>query len=269
MTLENIQAFACVDQACDPHALVRFLETAAARYFGPLNARSYDLLRLAPGASVLDVGCGTGQDAAAMRALVGSEGEVVGVDSSQVMLSEAIRRMTEAGLSIKFQLGDAQSLAFEDATFDAVRSSRLLCHVQEPRRALTEMIRVLRLGGYLAAIEPDHETLVITSPHRNCTRKIVNSFVDGFRHGWTGRWLPVWCWEFGLQEIQVEPFTIQMDYQFVMEGLGLQKKVQQMQEAGLIAAEEASAWMSYQEQAAEIGLFYSAITFFMVAGRKM
>src|SRR5436309_6953088 len=57
MTLENVQAFACVDQACDPHALVRFLETAAARYFGPLNARSYDLLRLAPGASVLIFSC--------------------------------------------------------------------------------------------------------------------------------------------------------------------------------------------------------------------
>jgi hypothetical protein len=59
-----------------------------------------------------------------------------------------------------------------------------------------------------------------------------------------------------------------MDYDFVMGGLRIDKTVQRVQEAGLITAEEASAWMNDQEQAAAAGLFYSAITFFMVSSRK-
>ena len=265
---QTIQSFASVDHAGDPGALVRFLETVSTRYFRALNERSFELLRVAPGAAVLEAGCGTGKDAVALSALVGSEGRVVGIDSSQVMLAEAVERATSAGSPVEFCLGDVQRLAFEDATFDAVRSSRLLCHVDEPRRAVSEMIRVLRPGGYIVAIEPDHDTLVIASPERDCTRKIVHAFGDGFRHGWTGRWLPVWCRELGLSEIQIEPHTIQMDYEFLMDAIGLHKKVDQLQQAGSITAAEASTWMTFQKRAAETGSFFSAITVFMVAGRK-
>jgi ubiquinone/menaquinone biosynthesis C-methylase UbiE len=265
---QTIQSFACVDHAADPSALVRFLETVSTRYFGPLNARSFALLRVAAGAAVLEAGCGTGIDAVALRKLVGPEGRVVGVDSSQVMLSQAVERASKSGSPVEFHLGDVQRLAFDDGTFDGVRSSRLLCHVDEPRRALTEMIRVLRPGGHLVAIEPDHDTLVIASPERDCTRKIANAFADGFRDGWSGRWLPVWCRELGLCDIQVEPHTIQMEYEFVMDAIGLRKKVEQLQQAGSITAAEASEWMTFQKRAAEAGSFFSAITVFMVAGRK-
>jgi ubiquinone/menaquinone biosynthesis C-methylase UbiE len=193
---------------------------------------------------------------------------VVGIDSSQVMLSQAAERANKTGSPVEFHLADVQRLAFDDGTFDGVRSSRLLCHVDDPRRALTEMIRVLRPGGHLVAIEPDHDTLVIASPQRECTRKIVNAFGDGFRDGWTGRWLPVWCRELGLCDVQVEPFTIQMDYEFVIDTLGLHKKVEQLQQAGSITAAEAPAWMTFQKRAAEAGSFFSAITVFMVGGRK-
>ena len=265
---QTIQSFASVDQAADPGALVRFLDTVSTRYFGRVNARSFEMLRVKPGAAVLEAGCGTGGDALALRTLVGPAGRVVGVDSSQLMVSQAIERATSAGSPVEFQVGDIQRLAFDDGTFDGVRSSRVLCHVDEPRRALTEMIRVLRPGGHLVAIEPDHDTLVIASPQRDCTRRIVNAFGDGFRDGWTGRWLPVWCRELGLRDIQVEPYTIQMEYEFVMDAVGLLKKVEQLQQAGSITAADASEWMTFQERAAETGSFFSAITVFMVVGRK-
>ena len=265
---QTIQSFACVDHAVDPDALVRFLDTVSTRYFGALNERSFALLQLSRGSAVLEAGCGTGKDAVALQALVGPEGRVVGIDSSQVMLSQAVERASKTGSRVEFQLGDVQRLAFDDATFDGIRSSRLLCHVDDPRRALSEMIRVLRPRGHVVAIEPDHDTLVIAAPDRDCTRKIVHAFGDGFRHGWTGRSLPVWCRELGLRDIQVEPHTIQMDYEFVMDTLGLRKKVEELQQSGSITAAEGSAWMTFQKRAAEAGLFFSAITVFMVAGRK-
>jgi SAM-dependent methyltransferase len=113
---QTIQSFACVDHAADPSALVRFLETVSTRYFGPLNARSFALLRVAAGAAVLEAGCGTGIDAVALRKLVGPEGRVVGVDSSQVMLSQAVERASKSGSPVEFHLGDVQRLAFDDGT---------------------------------------------------------------------------------------------------------------------------------------------------------
>jgi hypothetical protein len=59
-----------------------------------------------------------------------------------------------------------------------------------------------------------------------------------------------------------------MDYEFVMDGLRLDETVRRVQEAGTVTTEEASAWMALQKQAAAAGLFYSALTFFMVSGRK-
>jgi hypothetical protein len=59
-----------------------------------------------------------------------------------------------------------------------------------------------------------------------------------------------------------------MDYEFVMGALGLDKKAEQLQQAGSITAAEASAWLTFQRRAAETGSFFSAITVFMVAGRK-
>jgi hypothetical protein len=78
----------------------------------------------------------------------------------------------------------------------------------------------------------------------------------------------VWYRELGLCEIQVEPHTIQMDYEFVMDAIGLHKKVDQLQQEGSITAAEASAWMTFQERAAATGSFFSTITVFLVAGRK-
>jgi ubiquinone/menaquinone biosynthesis C-methylase UbiE len=265
---QTIESFACVDHASDPGALVRFLETVSTRYFHALNERSFELLRISPGAAVLEAGCGTGKDAVTLSTLVGSEGRVVGMDSSQVMLAEAVQRAARAGAPVEFHLGDVQRLAFDDATFDAVRASRLLCHVEEPRRALSEMLRVLRPGGRIVAIEPDHDTLVIASPERDCTRKIVQAFSDSFRHGWTGRWLPVWYRGLGLREIQVEPHTIRLDYEFLMDAIGLHEKVAQLERAGLITAAQASAWMTLQKRAAAEGSFFSAITVFMVVGAR-
>jgi hypothetical protein len=59
-----------------------------------------------------------------------------------------------------------------------------------------------------------------------------------------------------------------MEYEFVMDAVGLRKKVEELQQAGSITAADASEWMIFQKRAAETGSFFSAITVFMVAGRK-
>lgn len=100
------------------------------------------------GSRVLDVGCGTGRW---VRRLEERGLSVVGIDQSSEMLSLARKRGT---LSLMVS-GEAQNLPFRDESFECVSAVTVIQHIppQEQVRALSEMVRVLRPGGYLFLIE--------------------------------------------------------------------------------------------------------------------
>src|SRR5712692_6847571 len=85
---------------------------------------SYELLRLAPGHRVLDVGCGPATDTISLGRLVGPSGEVVGVDYDAEMIDEANRRAEVAGVGawVQHRQADAAGLPFASNVFDAARS---------------------------------------------------------------------------------------------------------------------------------------------------
>jgi SAM-dependent methyltransferase len=88
---------------------------------------------------ILDIGTGTGRAAVAFAR---HGARVTAMDASQEMLSVARARAADAGVSIEFTQGDAHLLVFEDRAFDAVVCLRVLMHVPDWRRALSEMCRV-------------------------------------------------------------------------------------------------------------------------------
>ncbi len=100
---------------------------------------------VAPGMTVCDVGCGTGQVALAAKRLVGPEGRVIGVDPSEGMLSVA-RAAGVAGAE-DLRIGGADALPVEDASVDIVTMGYALRHVEDLRGAFGEFARVLRPGG--------------------------------------------------------------------------------------------------------------------------
>lgn len=109
------------------------------RYHDLLDDLEVDLaLPLAEGRDVLEVGCGTGL---ILRRFVGVARRAVGVDLSPGMLTHARAR----GLEVLE--GSAQSLPFDDATFDLTVSFKTLPHVRDLASALAEMARVTRPGG--------------------------------------------------------------------------------------------------------------------------
>ncbi len=107
----------------------------------------------APGQSVLDVACGTGAVAIELARRYGCS--VVGIDQSAEMLAAGRRRIGAAGVGglVRVQEGQAESLPFEDESFDAVTFTYLLRYVEDPAATLSELVRVLRPGGRLASLE--------------------------------------------------------------------------------------------------------------------
>ena len=133
------------------------------------NAAGYDQLmgrwsqRLAPlfidfagvadGERILDVGCGTGSLTFAL-ARAANLGEIAAIDYSPVFVEEAIRRSTDP--RIRIQRADACALPFEGNTFDRAFALLVLHFVPEAGKAVSEMRRVVRPGGVVAATVWDH-----------------------------------------------------------------------------------------------------------------
>lgn len=91
-----------------------------------LRARAVDLLDLAPGDTVVDLGCGTGVNLSLLARAVGDQGHVIGVDLSAGMLQRARRRIQQAGFSqVELIQADLREVALPAGT-DAVLSTYAL-----------------------------------------------------------------------------------------------------------------------------------------------
>ena len=117
------------------------------------NAWTVSLLDIGRDDRILEVGCGPGALIQALSARA-TEGLVVGVDLSAIMLQQAARRNAEAIREgrVRLQLGSALALPFEDTSFDKALSANSLPFWPDQEAGVKEMRRVLKPGGVIAIV---------------------------------------------------------------------------------------------------------------------
>jgi ubiquinone/menaquinone biosynthesis C-methylase UbiE len=107
-----------------------------------------------PGERVLEIGPGTGYYTLDLAKWVGAEGRVETFDLQQEMVDHTLRRAADRGLAnVGGAQGDAQSLPYADASFDAVVLVATLGEIPDQNVALREAGRVVRPGGRLVVGE--------------------------------------------------------------------------------------------------------------------
>jgi|CXWL01.1.fsa_nt_gi SAM-dependent methyltransferase len=120
-----------------------------------------DLAGIGPGASVLDVAAGAGDQTLDIAQRVGPAGRVLATDLSPVILELALNNAQQSGLhNVETLVADGENLAVPPASFDAAVSRLGLMFLPDPLKGLRGMHRALRLGGCIC-------TLVFSRPDRN------------------------------------------------------------------------------------------------------
>jgi arsenite methyltransferase len=102
-----------------------------------------------PGDRLLDVGSGSGTDTLIAAGLVGGKGNVLALDMTAAMLDKLRSNVALAGAhNVELIEGNAESIPLPDASVDVVTSNGVLNLVPDKPKALAEIFRVLRPGGY-------------------------------------------------------------------------------------------------------------------------
>ncbi|CAG0956459.1 Demethylrebeccamycin-D-glucose O-methyltransferase [Anaerolineae bacterium] len=248
-----------------------YLDNANA-FLRSVKQRSYELMRICEGQTVLDLGCGVGIDTLNLAGLVGSSGHVVGVDKDPGMIDEADQRAMQAGLGdrISHRLGEARHLPYPDSHFDACRTERMLMHLADPVGVIAELKRVLKPGGWLVLTEPDWATLSIVSGQDDIERRLVRVHAEQvLANGYAGRQLYPWMRQAGFQDLAVEitPFW-DNDLERVRSVIPLDKVEAFSVAEGLLSPEGLETWHSFLRLANEQAGFFFSVSINMVAGRK-
>ena len=130
----------------DPLALARLPPFALESFAGVGNPLRVE--PIAAGATIVDIGCGSGTDLLLAANAVGPRGHAIGIDMTDAMLRKAQAAAEEAGLAnVEMRRGDALDLPIESASADYVISNGVLNLAPDKRRAFSEVLRILRPGG--------------------------------------------------------------------------------------------------------------------------
>lgn len=158
-TKADLKTSAC----CAPSSMPEFLRPLLANIHEEVASRFYGCGTPIPqaieGASVLDLGCGTGRDCFILASLVGPSGKVVGIDMTDSQLEVAHKHRDYHAEKLNFQssqvefkrgfIEDLRSAGIQDNQFDLVISNCVINLSPQKEKVIAEIFRVLKPGGEL------------------------------------------------------------------------------------------------------------------------
>ena len=150
--------------------------------FENVTLRFLNSAGIGPGMKVLDIGSGAGDVSMAASALVGSEGQVVGVDINPDIVNAAQARVEAGGYSnIEFRAGDIHSIEL-DKDFDAVIGRLVLMYLQQPHAALKRAAEHLKSGGVVAFQETALNLYLATKhPDLQLSNQLIDWVIEVFK----------------------------------------------------------------------------------------
>lgn len=230
--------------------------------------RALELMGLAVGQTVADLGCGLGNDIRNIANSLIANTKIIGIDSSSALLAEA-RRACAGIANVALVRADLHDLPLAADSLDAARVDRTLQHVAEPARVVSEACRALRPGGRLLCAEPDWGSFAVGCADQATAALVGERWRRSFRNPRIGRDLAGMLRAAGLGQVSGEEFPL------LVEGLeavniiyDVARTVALMQEEEPAQAARLAAWLEGLRTRDKREGVCASVTLHLVWGRK-
>lgn len=216
---------------------------------------------LRPGMRVLDAGCGPGFSLALLSDAIGAEGLLVGLDLNKDIIALARNRAEAKNIRAELRQGDLHKLPFDNASFDAVWSERVLMYLDRPEIAVQEIHRVLKPGGKFVSGEMDMGSMFVVSPDFRIANAIGARILRSIRHPLLARALSGYCHQAGFIHVDVEPILhASRDAEAFRRAANGDFHLRELVREGGLAAAAAEQWLAGIERLAGNGEFVGVAT---------
>jgi ubiquinone/menaquinone biosynthesis C-methylase UbiE len=230
-----------------------------------------DAMAIDSASSVLDLGCGTGVAARAIARRPRFSGRVTGIDRSPHLIAEATRLARADGVETKveFRAGDSHSLELRDAEFDAVVAHTLFSHLDDPRSALREIVRVVKPGGKVGIFDGDYASMTFATDDpvegKAADEAIIGAIVTNPR---VMRQMPQLLREAGLEPVAAFPNLVAEVGRADFWESAIRSFVKLLPRAGAMTDAQAADWAAGMFRRSDQGTFFGASNYYGYVARK-
>lgn len=228
-------------------------------FYREYKRRVRELLAPQPAGVYLEVGAGVGTDALALGA------RVIGIDRSLTMSREA--RMRGLTMSI---VADAMRLPLPSGSVDGCWSDRTFQHLADPRRALGELVRVLKPGATVVVVDPDYGTQTLNFPDQDLASKVMRFRADHLlRNGRLAHQMRQLFEEAALDNVSVEEKVLMTTEPTAVDNvMGFRTWARTAMARGFMTETEVHRWEALYDAVVAEGVFRWSVSFFITSGRK-
>jgi SAM-dependent methyltransferase len=267
----------------DPHRFAPELDDAALeRLVSRLESRAQDAIfaglldryiaemEIPPGASVLEIGCGTGAVLRGLAARPDFSGTGLGVDQCPKFVEAAAGFAVNEGVAgrLSFALGDAHELDLPDASFDVVIAHTVISHVTDPLAVLAEMARLVRPGGSVVIFDGDYASLTYAYRDHAFGHRMDHALANAtFNNPRIMRDLPRLLPAYGLELTAAwGEAVVEIGHASYFKSFA-ETYAPYVKEAGLLPAQAVDAWLKEQHRCMENGEFFAACNYYTYLAR--
>ncbi|ASU36461.1 methyltransferase domain-containing protein [Mucilaginibacter xinganensis] len=204
-----------------------------------LKEHSYSFFKSISSGTIVDLGCGAGNDVIELAKMAAENVKIIGVDHDPGMLQQAKEDAKEIN-NVDFILSEAYPLPFEDGTISGLRTERLVQHLKNPEKVFSEISRVLKTDAPFVIIETDWNSLAFYTELAGIQKKVIAYLTDvKVNNGFAAAKLTSYLKQNNFRDIRFEihPFVVNT-LKEANEYFWIEKMIQEAAQKGYIEEQE-------------------------------
>lgn len=238
-------------------------------FFKRIKEQTYEAFTKIDEGIILEVGCGTGQDACQLARLVDSNCVIVGVDHDASLFEET-QQQTHDIANLHFLQSDAATLPYKDNEVSGIRNERLIQHLENPKAVYQEFYRVLKPGGTIVFVETDWSSLCLYAGDKTIKKAFIDfMFKKRIPNGEAVMELAPLLSQMEFKDIRLQLFPlVSYDYEMANTLIQIEKALLEMRELDMICEAERLIFLKDLKQSSQSGSFAGSLNFVMLIAQK-